>query len=188
MLFPTKSDDSLYCKGRFYSQEMAVLASKNGGSWKWFLFLSAPKTFISLITNVFCVILQNSVFRQRITMRWQISAVRAIRIAFLLNLFASIVGAWFITLKPVTLGLFRSSGAIICFHGVRLKRDKSRPYVWRDCFPYAAERDESRPYAGMCRIFLWIIIPNYGKILNSNQFITRHVHIVIRSAFLPLSS
>ena len=138
MLFPTKSDDSLYCKGRFYSQEMAVLASKNGGSWKWFLFLSASKTFISLIINVFCVMPQNSVFRQRITMRWQISAVRAVRIAFLLNLFASVVGAWFITLKPSMLVLFHSSGAIICFNpnrsidrgAVLLSKNKSFPTVF----------------------------------------------------------
>ena len=167
MLFPTKSVDSWCCKGRFYSQETAVLASINGGSWKWVLFLSASKTFISLITNAFCVMLQNSVFRQRMTMRRQISAVRAVRIAFLLNLFASIVGAWFITfritrktnnqwqcasvgawfitLKPSVLVLFRSSGAIICFNEGRRNVINQAPSVCT------------------CRLFYAMLIPNWDK-------------------------
>ena len=145
MLFPTKSVDSWCCKGRFYSQETAVLASKNGGSWKWVLFLSASKTFISLITNAFCVMLQNSVFRQRMTMRRQISAVRAVRIAFSLNLFASIVGAWFITLKPSVLVLFRSSGAIICFNEGRRNVINQAPSVCT------------------CRLFYAMLIPNWDK-------------------------
>ena len=50
--------------------------------------------------------LQNSVFRQRMTMRRQISAVRAVRIAFLLNLFASVVGHDLSRLSPVCWSYF----------------------------------------------------------------------------------
>ena len=44
---------------------------------------------------------KNSVFRQRTTTRRQISAVRAVRMAFLLSLFASIIGHDLSRLSPV---------------------------------------------------------------------------------------
>ena len=46
-----------------------------------------------LIINALCVTAKIRVFRQRTTTRLQISAVRAVRIAFLLSLFAYVVGA-----------------------------------------------------------------------------------------------
>ena len=64
-----------------------LFLSRNGGSWKWFVLLSAPKSFISLITNIFHVMPKISVFRQLPTMRRQISAICVIGIAFLLILF-----------------------------------------------------------------------------------------------------
>ena len=59
---------------------------------KLFLILSALNKVIMLIINTLCVIPKTSVFRQRTTTHRQISAVRAVRIAFLLSLFAYVVG------------------------------------------------------------------------------------------------
>ena len=87
MLFLSRNGDSLCRKRRFHRREAAVLDSRNGGSWKWFVLLSAPKSFISLITNIFHVMPKISVFRQLPTMRRQISAICVIGIAFLLILF-----------------------------------------------------------------------------------------------------
>ena len=102
---------------------------------------------------------KNSVFRQRTTTCRQISAVRAVRIAFLLSLFASIVGHDLSRLKPSVLSLFRRSGAIICFNGWRLKRDKSCPTV--DTLVFRARQNviNRTPPAGACRLILCYSYP-----------------------------
>ena len=87
MLFLSRNGDSLCWKQRFHRQEAADLDSRNGGSWNWFVLLSASKSFISLITNIFYIMPKISVFRHLTTMRRQISAVCVVRIAFLLILF-----------------------------------------------------------------------------------------------------
>ena len=89
MLFLSTSGGSLWWKGRFYRQEAPVLASRNGGFWNWFAFLSASKVYIALIINVFNVMPQNSVFRCRTTTRLQILAVFVVRTAFMLILFTA---------------------------------------------------------------------------------------------------
>ena len=92
----------------FFAQKAAVLNDKNSGFIgkkrrnqtqetavleTVFLILSALNKVIMLIINTLCVIPKTSVFRQRTTTHRQISAVRAVRIAFLLSLFAYVVGA-----------------------------------------------------------------------------------------------
>ena len=99
VVFLSRNGGFLYWKRWFYRQETTVLAPRNGGSWNWFFFLSASKKSIILIINIFHVMPKISVFCHRTATRWQISALRAVRTVFLLSLFASIVGAWFITFR-----------------------------------------------------------------------------------------
>ena len=89
VLFLSKSGGSLCWKRRFYRQETAVLASRNGASWNGFLFLSVSKMSIVLIICVLCVMLQKCVIRHRTTTCQQISAVFVVRTAFLLILFTA---------------------------------------------------------------------------------------------------
>ena len=90
VLFLSRSGDSLRLKGRFYHQETVLLVSRNGSSWNRVLFFSTSKTFITLIINTLHVMAKISIFRHRRTMFWQISAVYAVRTAFLLTLFTYI--------------------------------------------------------------------------------------------------
>ena len=90
VLFTLRSSGFWCRKRRFHRQETVVLASRNGGSWNWFLFLYTWKRFIALIISVLCIMSKTSVFRYRTTMCRQISAVCMLRIAFLLNLFIDI--------------------------------------------------------------------------------------------------
>ena len=106
MLFSSRSGDSLRWKGRFHRQETAVFESRNDGSWKWFLFLSASKTPTVLIISILHAMPKIRIFRNQTTTRRQISAVCMLRTAFLLILFAFIVGAWFITFHPVRWAYF----------------------------------------------------------------------------------
>ena len=89
MLFLSKSGGSWCSKRWFYRQKTAVIASRNGGSWNWFVLLYISKHSISLIINAFCVMLKTSVFHHRRTMCRQISDMCVVRTAFLLNLFTA---------------------------------------------------------------------------------------------------
>ena len=92
LLFLLKIGRSLCWKQRFYRQETVGLEPRIGASWNWFVFLDSLKKSITLIVSVLCLMLKISVFRQRRTIRRQISAVCMLRTAFLLNLFAYIEG------------------------------------------------------------------------------------------------
>ena len=164
MLFSSRSGDSLRWKGRFHRQETAVFESRNDGSWKWFLFLSASKIPTVLIISILHAMPKIRIFRNQTTTRRQISAVCMLRTAFLLILFAFIVGAWFITFHPVRWAYFVPLERLFVFPKGRLKRDKSRPYGWRACFLCEAECDKSYPTVGACQLVYAMLIPNRGRL------------------------
>ena len=88
VLFISKSGGSFCWKQRFHRQETQVLNSRNGASWRWFVFFYPPKKYIALIINIFHVMTKINVFHHLTATRRQISAARMLRTGVLLILFA----------------------------------------------------------------------------------------------------
>ena len=143
-------------KRRFFVLKVEVLSARNSGfrtKKRWFLkfihiFVGIKNIYHAdyqyLLYNT-----QNKRFCNRRTTRLQISAVCMLRTSFLLILFASIVGAWFITFLLSAESITR----VICFSEIA-ERDKSRPYACRQITTISQIMEDTKPK----EIFLVILI------------------------------